>query len=87
MAWVYILKLSNGLYYTGSTTNIEQRLRDHQHGKSGYTCKHLPIELVFKQYYSNFSLARKTENYIKKMKSKKFIEKIIQQKVINLPHL
>ena len=48
MAWVYILKCSDGSYYTGSAIDLEKRLAEHNNGIfDGYTAKRLPIELVF----------------------------------------
>ncbi len=84
MAFVYILLLSNNKYYVGSTTNLEKRLNDHSSGKSGYTSKHLPVKLVFQKEYSSFSDARKIENFIKKQKSRIYIEKLINH-IISLP--
>jgi putative endonuclease len=50
--YVYILKCSNDTYYTGSTTDLEARLQQHQSGEgANYTKKHLPIKLV---YYEEF---------------------------------
>lgn len=46
--YLYILRCSNGLYYTGSTTDIEKRMQQHQNGEgANFTKKHLPVELVF----------------------------------------
>jgi len=46
--WVYILKCSDGSYYTGHTDNIEARLVAHNLGiYPGYTSKRLPVKLVF----------------------------------------
>lgn len=51
--YMYILKCSNGKYYTGSTNNLELRLLQHQNGEgANFTKKHLPVELV---YYEEFS--------------------------------
>ena len=48
MAWLYILKCSDGSYYTGSAVDIEKRIAEHKAGVyNGYTSKRLPIELVF----------------------------------------
>ncbi len=48
MAWVYILKCSDGSYYTGSTKNLEKRLAEHNTKTfDGYTAKRLPIKLVY----------------------------------------
>jgi len=50
--YMYILRCANGSYYTGSTTNLERRLDQHQKGEgANFTKKHLPIELV---YYEEF---------------------------------
>ena len=44
---VYILKCANGMYYTGSTHDLEKRLAEHQSGEGAiFTRKHLPVELV-----------------------------------------
>ena len=48
MAWIYILKCSDGSYYTGSTIHLEQRLAEHAMGMgSNHTKSRLPVELVF----------------------------------------
>jgi predicted GIY-YIG superfamily endonuclease len=48
MAWVYILKCSDGSYYTGSAVDLEKRIAEHMAGTfDGYTSKRLPVELVF----------------------------------------
>jgi len=45
---MYILKCSDGSYYTGSTRNIDQRFDQHQIGNgSEYTKMRLPVELVY----------------------------------------
>jgi len=45
---MYILKCSNGAYYTGSTKYLEKRIQQHQNGEgANYTRKHLPVELVY----------------------------------------
>ena len=49
-AWVYILKCTDGSYYTGHTTNLELRLAEHASGEAdGWTRHRLPVELVFAQ--------------------------------------
>ena len=46
--WLYILKGSDGSYYTGHTDNLEKRIAEHKHNIiPGYTSKRLPVELVF----------------------------------------
>ncbi|MBF0457100.1 MAG: GIY-YIG nuclease family protein [Nitrospirae bacterium] len=48
MAWVYVLKCSDGSYYTGSTVDLEKRLYEHNDGRyDGYTAKRLPEKLEY----------------------------------------
>lgn len=46
--FMYILRCSNGAYYTGSTIDLERRLKQHQNGEgANFTKKHLPVELIY----------------------------------------
>ena len=48
--WVYVLRCSDGSYYTGHTDNLQHRVGMHQHGEvPGYTSKRRPVELAFSQ--------------------------------------
>ncbi len=48
MPAVYILRCADGSYYTGSTTNLELRIAEHQSGVgANHTRKHRPVELVW----------------------------------------
>jgi len=48
--FLYILGCSDGSFYTGVTTDIDRRLREHQEGKaSRYTRIRRPIVLVYKE--------------------------------------
>ena len=48
--WVYILRCSDGSYYTGHTDELELRLGKHQSGElEGYTATRRPIELAYAQ--------------------------------------
>jgi predicted GIY-YIG superfamily endonuclease len=48
LAWLYILKCSDGSYYTGSTVHLERRIAEHQEGVvKGYTSSRLPVEVVY----------------------------------------
>lgn len=70
--WVYILKCSDGAYYTGHTDNLERRIGMHAEGKGdGYTATRLPVTLVFaEQFVSRFE-ALETEQRIKGWSRKK----------------
>ncbi len=65
--WVYILKCSDGKYYTGSTSNLEQRIAQHKSGTiKGFTSFRLPVELVFSQAFQDVNEALRAERQIKK---------------------
>lgn len=51
--YVYIVKCSDGSYYTGITNNIERRLAEHNKGinKDCYTFNRNPVELMFCEYF------------------------------------
>ena len=50
--YMYILECADGSYYTGSTTDLELRLQQHQSGEgANHTRKRLPVRLV---YYEEF---------------------------------
>ncbi len=66
MHWVYILKCSDGSYYTGSTSNPELRVAEHNAGTfGGYTAKRLPVALVFSQGVPTKDGASRIERQIK----------------------
>lgn len=63
--YVYLLKLSNGTVYTGFTTNIEGRIKDHQSGKSPHTQKFRPVKLLSYTVFKSKQKALKYEAYLK----------------------
>ncbi len=64
---MYILKCADGSFYTGSTTNLEWRLYQHEIGKgSEYTRKRLPIELVYYEKFERIDEAYAREKQIQK---------------------
>ena len=65
MPYVYILKCSDGSFYTGSTWNLEKRLWEHQSGDGAkYTKKRLPVELVFYESFDRIDDAFEREKQI-----------------------
>jgi putative endonuclease len=65
--YVYILKCSDGSYYTGVTNNIEKRLAEHNSDNSvtSYTFKRRPVELVYCQEFNDIKQAIELEKQIK----------------------
>jgi putative endonuclease len=70
--WVYILRCTDGSYYTGHTDNLEQRIAQHQSGEfDGYTATRKPLELVFTQECAIREEVLRTEQQIKGWSRKK----------------
>ncbi|MBI4654511.1 MAG: GIY-YIG nuclease family protein [Nitrospirae bacterium] len=82
MYWVYIIKSALvNKYYVGHTANIESRIFHHRAGREKYTKIASDWQVVFSKEFKTRKEAKEVENFIKKQKSKIFIEKIIAGKV------
>ena len=65
--YFYILKCSDGSYYAGSTTNLENRAKAHNQGEGAtHTAKRRPVRLVYHEGFNSFDDAVKRERQIKK---------------------
>jgi predicted GIY-YIG superfamily endonuclease len=65
-AWVYILRCCDGSYYTGCTTAIEKRLKEHELGVfPGYTSSRRPVELVWCAEFTDIFQAISVEQQVK----------------------
>lgn len=78
MSYTYILKCIDNRYYIGSTTDINQRLNEHLHGKCKFTKSRLPVIIVYTEKFDTYSEARKREYQIKAYKSRTAIEKLLK---------
>ncbi len=82
MYYTYILKCSDSTLYTGITTDIERRLKEHN-GTMAWGAKYTkirqPVELLYHEEYSNRSEASKRESEIKKMTREKKLQLISQK--------
>jgi putative endonuclease len=64
---MYILRCSNGQFYTGSTKNLERRLAQHQAGEgANFTRKHLPVKLIYFEEYVRVSEAFYREKQVQR---------------------
>jgi putative endonuclease len=66
--FVYILECSDGTLYTGYTTNIDHRIRQHDAGKGAkFTRSRRPVRLAYKERLASKSDALRREVQIKRM--------------------
>jgi putative endonuclease len=79
--YLYILECQDKTLYTGITTDLQRRIREHNNRKVGakYTRGRRPVKLVFSKKFKSRSAAQKEESRIKKMTSMEKIE-IIKKK-------
>jgi predicted GIY-YIG superfamily endonuclease len=64
---IYMLKCSDGTYYTGLTIDLEARVREHQTGVhfDSYTFGRRPVELVWSEVVESYQVAFQWEHQIK----------------------
>lgn len=65
---LYVLRCGDGTLYTGVTTDIERRVREHSQGRaSRYTRTHQPVELVHRELCGSRSQALSRECAVKSL--------------------
>lgn len=70
--YVYIVECADGLYYTGLTWNLEQRIEQHRVGRgSRFTARHGFKELRWAERFENLYDARCCERRVKDYSRKK----------------
>ncbi|MCJ8211198.1 GIY-YIG nuclease family protein [Mucilaginibacter sp. RS28] len=76
--YTYILQSQkNGHFYVGHTANLDERLNRHNNGFVKATKGKGPWMIVYTEEYSTKLEANQREIYIKSMKSRIFIKKLI----------
>jgi putative endonuclease len=69
--FVYILRCADSSLYTGITTDIDKRLKQHngiEKNGAKYTRSRQPVELVYQEYSASRAAACKREHMIKNLK-------------------
>ena len=69
--YTYILRCSDGTYYTGWTNNLVKRMKSHNAGNGGkYTRVRIPVELVYYESFNTKEEAMSREWHIKRLQRK-----------------
>lgn len=72
--FTYILECADKSFYTGSTTDLERRLWEHNNGLgANYTKRRLPVKLVYYEEYGRIDEAFYREKQIQGWRRKKKI--------------
>jgi len=75
MYYVYTLRSKmNGKWYTGSTHDLRKRLSQHNSGKSTWTKRGIPLEVVYFEACHNEDDARSRETYLKSGMGKRYLK-------------
>ncbi|MFC1556721.1 GIY-YIG nuclease family protein [candidate division KSB1 bacterium] len=70
MHYTYILQSEkDGSYYIGFTKQLQKRIRQHNAGRSKYTSRHRPYELVHCEKFESKEEAVEREKYLKSLKN------------------
>ena len=71
MNYTYIVKCRDGSLYTGWTTDVERRIKEHNEGRGAkYTNSRRPVELVYYETFFTRQEAMRREWEVKQMSRK-----------------
>mgnify|MGYP005829858383 CR=1 FL=1 len=80
--FLYVVHCNDGTLYTGVTTDVSRRIREHNTGSRGakYTQARRPVRLVYCIGFDNRSSAQKAEYKFKKLTRMKKNEVIFESR-------
>jgi len=78
MFYTYILRSEkDNTYYIGSTSNLTNRVREHNFGNTRYTKLKRPWILIYSEEFQTRGLAVMREKQLKRIKNRTVLEKIV----------
>ena len=82
MHYIYILYSAKfDKYYVGQTDDVQRRLLEHNElSQTSFTVRYRPWAIALSLEVTDRSTALRVERYIKKQKSKRYIQKLISSK-------
>ena len=80
--YVYILFQINGELYTGYTTELERRVREHKRGEVKSTRNRRPVKLIHYEAYALESDARRRERFLKTTEGKRLLRQQIRDMLV-----
>ena len=79
--YIYLLESErDGVWYVGLSQNPNERLKQHNKGKSKFTKGHIPWKLLYEEKIGSLIDARKKEKYYKSSAGKRRLKKILNHK-------
>ena len=81
--YIYVLKSEkDGMFYTGYTKNLKNRLKQHNNGEVNSTKNRRPLKLVYFEGCLNQQDATKREKYLKTSWGKRYIKNRLKNYLI-----
>ena len=81
---VYVLNsLKDHKHYIGFTMNLENRIVDHNEGKTTSTAPRRPLELIYCEFHKSKEDAMRRERYFKTTAGKKVLKLMLREALIN----
>ena len=78
--YVYLLSSQKfNRFYLGQTQKLKERIKEHNSGKVRSTKYYLPWKLIGYEVYGTRQEARKRENYLKSLKNKEYLLKVVKK--------
>ena len=85
---VYVLKSkTSGRFYVGQTNNLVKRLDYHNSGRTRSGRNRGPWEIAYTEEFATRSEAVRREKQIKKWKSHRYLQQLIERNRSNLPNI
>jgi putative endonuclease len=77
--YVYVLySLKDKKFYIGFSSNVEERVKEHNSGKNISTKNRSPFKLLYYEYHLSKSDALRRERYFKQAKGKTTLKQILK---------
>jgi len=81
MFYVYIIRSKkDSSYYIGYTSNLQERMKRHNQGRSKYTKSNVPWYLVYYEEFQTKREALKREKLIKSFKGGEVFKRLLDSK-------
>lgn len=81
--YVYILKMRNWRYYVWSTIDVWRRFDEHCRWLCKATKNNRLLQLLFQKEYIDYKTAFNVEQYIKKQKSRSYVEWFMRESSVD----
>ena len=80
MEYTYVLLSErDGRFYTGSTSDLRARFRDHNAGRIRSTAYRRPLKLIYYEACAHLADARRRERFLKTGKGKRYLNNRLKE--------